>query len=1040
MASYKNFQSDNAKYSTKEGRNNHNASLNSTVQAKGYEQYSQLKDNLEGYTEFISWARFYPDLFLDLIKPEKGGIKLHSDQRMFIRMAMRFLSMYGVFTRGWGKCVSGDTYLFTDKGVKPIGEFFDYQNNDSETYYLQNINVTNRYGVLENTDSGIYSGYKDTKKIQTYEGYEIESTLNHPLLTIDERGKFIWKMAKDFKENEYILINRNNNVWGNSTKIEFDMDKYYNTLNNVQKAHYYKCNLPEEIDEEMALILGYLVGDGCLTRNEIVILTNTDTDIINRYTNFIENRIGLKVHKKSKIDYKVNSKYFREYLKQIGFQICDASKKRIPELILNSPKNIVSKFLQGLFDADGGMCKDGYFQYCTKSERLAKQVQTLLLNFGIISYKRIKYNKVYKTYAYIISIYSNNLNIYLKEIGFSCKRKQDLLIEACEKDRNTNRDLIPNIHDVQKKYYNELKKYNKSVWEKFDIWRSKNLTYKKLDYILNLDNSNKCESYQVLKEIQDTNYFYAKIKTIKDDKNHVYDLVLPDTNSFISNGFVSHNTFNEVVVMFIACVLYPGIEFALTAQTKENAAELLKDKYNDITKKYPWFKNEIFDQKFSKNDAEIKFLNGSRIDILANSQTSKGQRRNAIMIEESALLDDFTFQDALFPIVEHGRLTAGKLAIKNPEELDQKVNFYTTAGFRGSDEFERSLRMVEAMENLEGKVVLGSDWRLGCWYGRGSTKQQILDKKKNSSPVAFAQNYESHWVGASDNQLVDINKLLNRRNLSMAKSKSDKDSEVYMGVDVARSQDSSNNQSSISIIEVKRNESGRIIQLSLINLLNISNSLNFTAQAVEIKKMKNIYNAKVVCIDSNGLGIGLVDELLKESFDPITGESLGCWDTINTENCPESKGAEPCVFDLKPQSANSDIIVTFIDMVESGKLRLLEKKQDSNYNLQDKENYTENIMPFIQTDLLIEEISNLQLKHLPSGKLSIIKVQNKINKDRVSSLMYVLWYIKTYEDNIEQEQECDYSKIIVNKASSNGIFGGGFSNPFGNRNSNLFGR
>jgi ribonucleoside-diphosphate reductase alpha chain len=466
-------------------------------------------------------------------------------------------------------------------------------------------------------------------------------------------------------------------------------------------------------------------------------------------------------------------------------------------------------------------------------------------------------------------------------------------------------------------------------------------------------------------------------------------------------------TFNEEIVMFIACVFYPGIEFSLTAQTKENAAELLKDKYNDILKKYPWFKNEIYDAKFSKNDAEIKFINDSRIDVLANSQSSKGQRRHIIMIEESALLDDFTFQDALFPIVEHGRITVGELGINNPEELSQKVNFYTTAGFRGSDEFARSIRMKEDMINLQGKIVLGSDWHLGCWYGRGSTKQQILDKKKNMSPIAFAQNYESKWVGSIDGALVDINKLLNLRILNKAKIRADKDGEYYIGVDVARSQDTSNNQSSVSVIEVKRNKNGKISDLCLVNLFNISNALNFTAQVVEIKKIKRDFNAKMVICDSNGLGVGLIDELMKESFDPKTKESLGCWNTINTEAQPEINEAERCLYDLKPQSANSDIIVAFIDMVESGKLRLLEKKQDADYSLFDRENYIENVVPFVQTDFLIEEIANLQLKALPSGKVTTERVIKKYNRDRFSALAYVLWYIKTFEDTVYQDNEND---------------------------------
>lgn len=56
--------------------------------------------DLYKYVEFCSWARWYPDLFLDLIKPETGGINLHSDQRVYLRCIMRFVSMYGVFPRG----------------------------------------------------------------------------------------------------------------------------------------------------------------------------------------------------------------------------------------------------------------------------------------------------------------------------------------------------------------------------------------------------------------------------------------------------------------------------------------------------------------------------------------------------------------------------------------------------------------------------------------------------------------------------------------------------------------------------------------------------------------------------------------------------------------------------------------------------------------------------------------------------------------------------------------------------------------------------
>ena len=110
-------------------------------------------------------------------------------------------------------------------------------------------------------------------------------------------------------------------------------------------------------------------------------------------------------------------------------------------------------------------------------------------------------------------------------------------------------------------------------------------------------------------------------------------------------------TYIEVVGLILAAIFFPGIDLAMTAQTKENAAELLRDKYKEIVTHWPMLANEVVHARFSRNDAEILFVNGSKIDNLANAQSSKGQRRKRISIEEANLLNDATFQDALKPIV-----------------------------------------------------------------------------------------------------------------------------------------------------------------------------------------------------------------------------------------------------------------------------------------------------------------------------------------------------------------------------------------------------
>lgn len=479
-----------------------------------------------------------------------------------------------------------------------------------------------------------------------------------------------------------------------------------------------------------------------------------------------------------------------------------------------------------------------------------------------------------------------------------------------------------------------------------------------------------------------------------------------------SRGYAK--TYNEVLAMIAVAITFPNIELALSAQTKENAADLLEAKWNEITKHFPLLINELAEKpKFSKGNAFIKFKNDSTIDVIANAQSTKGQRRKRLKIEESALLNNELFSDALEPVVEVSRLTTGKLAIVDPMELNQQIHFFTTSGFRGSDEFQRSIQMLDDMEQLKGKMVLGSNWQLPCWYGRGSSKSQILQKKKNTSVVSFAQNYEQEWVGCSDGALVNINRLLGCRSLTNSVNENINDTdEYYMGVDVARSQKTSNNKSSVVIGRVKRNTNkSKIVSIDIVNIINISNILNFTAQATKIKNIQKRYNAKVVVVDGNGLGAGLIDELLKDSYDTATNTSLGCWDTINDDNMPEIPNSPKIVWNMKAQSCQNEIVTTFIDMVDSNKLRLLEKKQDSDFSEGEWDEFDNKVRPFVETDALIEETANLKMKHLANGTITIDKVVKKIDKDRVSALIYMLWYVSKFAQEV-CNSDYDYATFI----------------------------
>lgn len=513
-----------------------------------------------------------------------------------------------------GKCVSGDTYLFTDKGTIQIKDLFNCKENGIEDYTPKiDLSIVNKNNKHEKIDRGVYNGYKNTKKIKTNYGFELECSNNHPVMIEKQNGEVDYVLAQDLKINDKVLISTNNDIWGNETKLNIDKSKIRGKK---------ELNIPEYLDEDLALIIGYIIGDGCISRKDKVIFSNIDEDILNNYKSYIS-KLNMELKKENKCDYVLYGLGIRDFFYQLGFNYIKSDKKEIPGCIMKAPKNIVVKTLQGIFDTDGGVENNNRrISITSKSQKLIKQIQLLLLNLGIISSVKIKIDNKYHHTFYVLRIYGQNIDRFKKIIGFSCKRKQD----ALDKISGGFRIINPN-------------KYKE-------------------------------------------NYFLDEIVEIQDSKNHVYDISVPDTHSFVSNGFISHNTWGEVISMFILAVLYPGITMSLTAQTKANAAELLKDKYDEITRQYPLLKNEMLKPRIAKDDFELTFTNGSRIDVLANAQSSKGQRRNRIQIEESALIDNYTFEDALKPIVEIGRTTQGKIGIPDPQELNQQINFFTTSGFR----------------------------------------------------------------------------------------------------------------------------------------------------------------------------------------------------------------------------------------------------------------------------------------------------------------------------------------------------------------------
>lgn len=107
----------------------------------------------------------------------------------------------------------------------------------------------------------------------------------------------------------------------------------------------------------------------------------------------------------------------------------------VPEVIWRSPREVVAEFLAAYFEADGSTSGSS-INAVSKDERLIRDVQRLLLSFGIVSAVRpIKaraQNGFEGTY-WRVTLNRAAADVFAKEIGFRSARKQARLAEITGK-------------------------------------------------------------------------------------------------------------------------------------------------------------------------------------------------------------------------------------------------------------------------------------------------------------------------------------------------------------------------------------------------------------------------------------------------------------------------------------------------------------------------------------------------------------------------------------------------------------------------------
>ncbi len=146
------------------------------------------------------------------------------------------------------------------------------------------------------------------------------------------------------------------------------------------------------LDEDLAFLLGFFVGDGSATQNMLRLNVNAeDVALRNRIERIISMSFGVKGHIRKETQanmyvVQINSVALVELLEK-AFLIGPTARRgrlQIPFYILNAPRAIRYEFLAGLIASDGSIEKTrNVIRIGTKSEKLLNQLGYLALTLNI---------------------------------------------------------------------------------------------------------------------------------------------------------------------------------------------------------------------------------------------------------------------------------------------------------------------------------------------------------------------------------------------------------------------------------------------------------------------------------------------------------------------------------------------------------------------------------------------------------------------------------------------------------------------------------
>ena len=240
------------------------------------------------------------------------------------------------------------------------------------------------------------------------------------------------------------------------------------------------------------------------------------------------------------------------WLDELGLRGKGAAEKSIPALVFRLKKDKLALFLNRLFSCDGSVFvyQTGQtgLSYASASRVLAKQVQHLLLRFGILSKLRAKHVSLGETKykAFEVEILgAQDILTFIKEIGIFGKEEklQQVKEIVARRSKGWTKDTLPlevwaliNAARAGKSWAEVNRLMGRPASHNIHSWRRqpRRETVRLLGQVL---------GSQLLMTLATSDVYWDTVTSIEYIGEHpVYDLTIPETHNFVANDILVHNT------------------------------------------------------------------------------------------------------------------------------------------------------------------------------------------------------------------------------------------------------------------------------------------------------------------------------------------------------------------------------------------------------------------------------------------------------------------------------------------------------------------